>query len=186
MKVQTYNTLFGLLTLVADAAVLTFTVLALFARWSSGAARARDAVWERVEEVGLPLAAVVGLVATLGSLYYSEIAHFVPCRLCWYQRIAMYPMPVLLGIAALRRDRGFRAYAVPLALVGAVISTYHYQLEWFPSQEGMSCTLQGPPCNVVLFRVFGYASLSAMALSGFLLIAWLTWIAGRSSKGASM
>ena len=65
-----------------------------------------------------------------GSLYYSEVAHYTPCALCWYQRIAMYPLVLLLGIAAFRRDIGIRLYAIPLAAIGAVISAYHYLLEW--------------------------------------------------------
>ena len=61
-----------------------------------------------------------------GSLYFSEVADFMPCTLCWYQRIAMYPLVLLLGIAAFRRDRAIRLYVVPLAVVGAAISIYHY------------------------------------------------------------
>ena len=81
-----------------------------------------------------------------GSLYFSEVAHFVPCRLCWYQRIAMYPLVLLLGIATLRRDRGIRLYAIPLAAIGAAVSIYHVQLERFPDQASF-CSLEAP-CNL--------------------------------------
>ena len=67
----------------------------------------------------LPAAFVVAALATLGSLWFSEVAHFEPCRLCWYQRIAMYPLVLILGIAAWRGDSRVRRYAVPLAAVGA-------------------------------------------------------------------
>ena len=120
---------------------------------------------------------IVATACTLGSLYLSEIAHLVPCRLCWYQRIAMYPLVVLLGIAAVRVDlRGARRYAIPLAVVGAVISTYHYQLERFPNQPTLSCGLE-VPCSVPVVNVWGFASVPFMALSGFLLIATLLTIA---------
>ena len=127
------------------------------------------------------LAFTVALVAFLGSLFFSEYADFIPCRLCWFQRIAMYPLPLLLGIATLRRDRAIRVYAIPMALVGAAISIYHYQLERFPSQTHLSCELDSP-CTTVWFWKFHYISLPLMALSGFLLIVWLTWIAGQSER----
>ena len=102
----------------------------------------------------------------------------MPCRLCWYQRIPMYPMAVSLSIAAARGDRRIRAYAVPLALVGALISAYHYQLEWFPEQASPACTADAP-CTIVWVRELGFVSIPFMALCGFLAIAWLTWIAGQ-------
>lgn len=183
MKVQTMSLLFALLTVVANLVVVAFVVIALAARRGGAAARRRDHLWDRLAEIALPLAAIVGLVCTLGSLYFSEIAHYIPCRLCWYQRIAMYPMPLLLAIAARHRDRGFRRYAIPLALVGAAISVYHYQLEWFPTQSSPACTADAP-CTVRWVFELGYISLPFMALSGFLLIATLAWIAGQRQDPA--
>jgi disulfide bond formation protein DsbB len=105
-----------------------------------------------------------------GSLYFSEVAHFVPCTLCWYQRIAMYPLAVILTIAAIRHDRSIRAYVVPLAGIGAVISLYHYVIEWFPEAETGVCSTT-IPCSVQWFDpVFGFVSLPFMALCGFVLI----------------
>jgi disulfide bond formation protein DsbB len=174
---QTLTTLFALLAVVANVAVLGFLVLAVVARVSDGGARLRDSVWERVGEVALPLAAIVGFTATLGSLYYSEVQNLIPCTLCWYQRIAMYPLPLILGIAAWRHDRDVWHYVVPIAVIGAIIAGYHYQLEWFPDQGSGACSLV-TPCNVIPFaRKFGFVTLSYMALSGFLLITALTWIA---------
>ena len=68
------------------------------------------------------MAFVVALLATVGSLYFSEVAHFEPCLLCWYQRIAMYPLVVILGLAAWRDDVGAWIYATALAAIGAVIA----------------------------------------------------------------
>jgi len=181
MNVPSMTLLFSMLTVIADLAVIAFTALAIAARYSEGAAEMRDRVWERAGDIALPMAFLVGLTCTLGSLYYSEIAHFDPCKLCWFQRIAMYPLPLLLGIATLRRDRAIRVYAIPMALVGAAISIYHYQLERFPSQTHLSCELDSP-CTTVWFWKFHYISLPLMALSGFLLIVWLTWIAGQSER----
>ena len=88
-----------------------------------------------VTPAALTLAAGVAVVATLGSLYYSEVADFPPCRLCWFQRIGMYPLAVILPVAAWRRDRQVRWYALPLAVGGGAVSIYHVLVERFPSLE---------------------------------------------------
>jgi disulfide bond formation protein DsbB len=172
------STLFALLTVIADLAVLTIAVIGVGARWSAGLRRARDALCDLMSETGLWLAWLVALTATLGSLYYSEVAHFDPCKLCWYQRIGIYPLAVVLLLAALRRDRAIRFYAIPVATISAVISTYHYQLERFPDQTSLSCGLEDP-CTVVWVWRFHYISIPMMALSAALLIIALLWAAGR-------
>ena len=78
----------------------------------------------------LYLAWVVALVATLGSLYLSEVRGYQPCILCWYQRIAMYPLSLLLGIAAFRDDLDIRRYAMPLAGIGLLTSLYQNAEDW--------------------------------------------------------
>lgn len=113
---------------------------------------------------------VLATVATAGSLYFSEVAHYVPCRLCWFQRVAMYPISVLALVAVLRRDRAARWYIVPLAAIGAPISAYHYLIEWKPSLDTGSCALFGPACTDIWFRTFGFATLAFMALCGFVAI----------------
>jgi disulfide bond formation protein DsbB len=178
MSFQSMTTLFALLTLLAGIAVLAFGALALAARVSEGAATVRDGAWDSVAEMALPLAFLVALTATLGSLYLSEVAHLIPCKLCWYQRIAMYPLPVILLVAWLRRDRAVWHYVLPIALIGAAIALYHYQYEWFPGQGSLVCSLE-TPCNVALFRKFGFVSIPLMALTGFVSISALVWIAGR-------
>ncbi|MCS7069525.1 MAG: disulfide bond formation protein B [Meiothermus sp.] len=95
----------------------------------------------------LAFAWLVALVATLGSLYYSEVRNFIPCTLCWYQRIAMYPLVFLLGIATWRNDSGIRPYALSLSLLGLFWSCYHLLELWVPGVAPNVC--KGPiPCNV--------------------------------------
>jgi len=108
VPVLVVNRFLGILALVALAITVAATV-ALVTR--------RVPPWAR--DVALPLATAVALVTTLGSLYYSEVAGYPPCTLCWYQRIAIYPQVIVLGVAALRRDRQVWRTAVPLAAVGA-------------------------------------------------------------------
>ena len=172
MSVSTASLFFALLTVAANVFVILALVLAVSARFSERAAAGLAWLRAMVDGASLALAALVGLVATLGSLYLSEIAHFPPCQLCWYQRIAMYPLPVILGIAAWRRDFGIRPYAIALASIGAAISIYHYQLERFPDQTSLSCSVD-VPCTTVWIWRFHYISIPFMALSGFALIVTL-------------
>src|SRR4051812_17209676 len=125
MTTDTGTLFLALLAAAAELAVLTAAVLAIAGRWSL--------VAETVGPPALALAFLIALVSTLGSLWLSEGANFTPCRLCWYQRIAMYPMVPILGIAALRRDAGVRIYAAVLAGIGLVISAYHILVERFPN-----------------------------------------------------
>ena len=73
--------------------------------------------------------AIIALVASLGSLYFSEVLLYVPCELCWYQRILMYPLVILLGIAAVKKDAGIVTYVLPLSIIGGSISIYHYLIQ---------------------------------------------------------
>ncbi|HEX2784021.1 MAG TPA: disulfide bond formation protein B [Ilumatobacteraceae bacterium] len=148
----------ALLALIAGGGALTLVVARLL---PAGAG-----LVDIVRPLRLWLAWLVAAVAMAGSLYFSESANFVPCKLCWFQRIAMYPLALLLLIAALRRDHGIRLYAVALAAVGALISTYHYIIEWHPSLGSGACDITAP-CTVPWFRQFGFISLSLMALCGF-------------------
>ena len=129
-----------------------------------------------IGQVALPLAFLVALTCTLGSLYLSEVAKFPPCILCWYQRIAMYPQMLILGIAALRRDVLVKWYSVPLVLIGLGISIYHYLVERFPSTVTFSCT-GDVPCSTVWVWKFHFLSIPAMAGIGFALIAVLALLA---------
>lgn len=175
---------FAILTVVVDAfaiaTVLTVAVAkaaprsALAARASAARATlAPDALWA---------AALVALVAMLGSLYLSEIAHYPPCKLCWYQRIAMYPLSLILAIAAWTRDRRVVRYVLPITLIGGAISLYHYQLERFPTQHSLSCA-RYVPCTTVWIWKLHYISIPMMALSAFAAIAILVLIASNVAQG---
>ena len=118
----------------------------------------------------LLLAWIVAIVTTAGSLYYSEIVDYIPCELCWYQRICMYPLFAVLGSGGLRRDRSVVWYAAPFVVFGAPVSLYHWLVERVPSlEEGSSCSVF-VPCAVPYFEELGYITLAFMALSAFLLV----------------
>ena len=174
IEVQTVAVFYSILALVANAAVIALVVFVAV----GGRERLRDGLGGSA----LPAAFVVATLATLGSLYFSEVAHFEPCRLCWYQRIAMYPLVIILGVAAWRGDAGVRQYVVPLAAVGALIAGYHYGLEWLPWLDSGVCSA-ATPCTLVWFREFGFISLPYLALSAFLLIlALMSLVPARSAR----
>jgi len=118
----------------------------------------------------LEAAWLVAAVATAGSLYFSEVAHYRPCHLCWAQRAFMYPLVVVLGLAIWRKSPRIRRLVIPWALVGLGISVYHYLLEWFPKQlETNVCDID-VPCSAFPFRLWHFLTLPFMAGCGFLFI----------------
>lgn len=169
----------ALLTLLAGAgAVAALLVVALGGRSSLAASAAAS-----VRESGLWLAFIVAAGATVGSLWFSEVAGFVPCRLCWFQRIAMYPLVPILLVAAVRSDRRVGWYVIPTAAIGAALAGWHYLIEWRPSLEGGVCSSSGPSCADIWFREFGFVTLPFMALVGFLSIIVFTLLAASHRQG---
>jgi disulfide bond formation protein DsbB len=132
---------------------------------------------------GLPVAWLVALVATLGSLYLSEGADFTPCRLCWYQRIAMYPLVVVLGLGWLRRDAGARLTAAVLAGLGLAVNLWHLAVELWPSIEGSGCDPTNP-CSLRWVEVWGFWTIPRMATVAFGLVL-LALALDRPSKGTT-
>ncbi|MFM8380726.1 MAG: disulfide bond formation protein B, partial [Actinomycetota bacterium] len=142
------------------------------------------AVADELHRLGLWLAWSIAAVATAGSLYFSEVADYVPCRLCWFQRICMYPLAGILLVAAARNDRSVRWYALPLLLAGIGISAYHYLIEWRPAWGEGACGI-GPSCTDVWFRRLGFMTLAGMALSGFLAMLALLFVRPRERGSRS-
>jgi disulfide bond formation protein DsbB len=168
----------ALLAVLAEAAVAVAILLAVGGRLSQRLASMRTALADAVAPQALGLALAVAAVATAGSLYFSEVAHFTPCKLCWYQRICMYPLVPFLAWAAWRRDLRVRPVAVVLAGVGALIASYHVLIERYPTLESGACDPTNP-CSLVWVRRFGYLTIPTMALSAFALILTLLAVARR-------
>lgn len=168
-----------------DAAQLFFALLALIAAtgtlgvlvaWATGR---RDALGA-LAPVALTMAWLVATTATAGSLYISEVIGYQPCRLCWYQRFAMYPLVVIIGVAAIARRRSLAVSGAVLAVIGGGISTYHVLIQRFPSLEGSSCAAE-LPCNAIWIEEFGFLTIPTMALIGFITIIAMTavWLTNR-------
>jgi disulfide bond formation protein DsbB len=182
MSVEVVSTFLALLALGAGFGVLATLTLWVLDRIGL-VPGAMEGFTELVRPAALWLAFLVAAVAMAGSLYFSIGAGFVPCDLCWYQRIAMYPLAPILAVAALRRDPRVAWYAVPVALIGAALSIYHIGVERLPGMPSAWCSLQSP-CNVIWVERFGFVTIPTMALLGFLAIVTLLLVYARPAPAA--
>ena len=158
-----FNNLFAIVTLVALAGAVGLLVYRAVKGPEAAALFGDKAIW---------LAFIVAFVCTAGSLLYSEAFHYVPCRLCWFQRVAMYPLAIVLLVGGIRREAVVKFYALPLALIGLAVSIYHNVVQFFPSLEGGSCD-PAVPCSARSIEMFGFMDLPFMAGVGFIVIAVL-------------
>jgi len=164
------------LGVVGQALALAFVVVAAAAVVGvrSPLAAVRSAVWG----YELWLAFVVSSVATGGSLFFSEIAGFVPCELCWYQRICMYPLSIITLLAAIRGDFRIARYLLPLPIAGACISVYHLLVENGVVGQSTQCLVSAPGgCATKWINEFGYMTIPTLALTAFVLLIELLGLA---------
>ncbi len=130
---------------------------------------------------------VVAALATGGSLFYSEIAGFLPCELCWFQRICMYPLSILLLILAWQGDHRAARYLLPLPLAGAGVSVYHMLIGYGAISEPQGCIVSAPGAgcgvNWIAPESFGYLQIPTLALTGFLLVIGLLLLASAGTTG---
>ena len=119
----------------------------------------------------LPYAAwVTALIGMAGSLFFSEVMELPPCVLCWYQRIAMYPLVLIIGIGIATRDNRWRIYALPLGLIGLVVSIYQNLLYYDVIPENLSPCTQGVSCIQRQIEWLGFITIPMMGLVGFICI----------------
>jgi disulfide bond formation protein DsbB len=130
----------------------------------------------------------VSAIATGGSLFFSEVAHFVPCELCWYQRIFMYPLSIVTLLAALASDYRVARYLLPLPVIGAGVSVYHLLVENQVVGQSSACFVSAPGgCATKWINEFGYVTIPTLALTAFLLlIGLLSLAAAGETKTATL
>ncbi|KMY48921.1 disulfide oxidoreductase [Peribacillus loiseleuriae] len=129
------------------------------------------------------IAWAVSVIATLGSLYFSEIKQYEPCDLCWFQRIVMYPFTVILGIAVVRKDYRISLYTMILSGVGALISSYHYLIQKVALFGDHAASCGRVPCTGQYINWFGFVTIPFLALTAFVLIFICSTIIWNKSKG---
>ena len=124
----------------------------------------------RHNEFLLYTAWIIALIATVGSLFFSEVMNLPPCLLCWYQRIAMYPLVIIIAVGIIIHDTRLKFYALPLALSGLAISFYHNLLYYGILPESAAPCTQGISCTSRQIEWFGFITIPLMALVAFSLI----------------
>ena len=151
-------TFFAILALVALAAAIVLVI------------PPRDSLLVQIGPVASQFAWAVAVVSTLGSLFLSEVADFIPCLLCWIQRGFMYPLAIALAFAPVRRSRAVSWWA----LAGSLVSIYHYAVEQIPGFSGSDFCSATIPCSFIWVEKFGFVTIPFMAMSGFFAIAALS------------
>lgn len=117
----------------------------------------------------------VALVATLGSLYFSEVLKFIPCELCWYQRIFMYPQVFLLGMAFVRKQFIIARYTLMLSIIGGTISLYHYFIQKVPFFRNTAPSCSIVPCTGDYLNWLGFITIPLLALIAFIFISVISY-----------
>lgn len=112
----------------------------------------------------------ISIVATLGSLYFSEIRNFTPCILCWYQRIFMYPLIIIIAVGILRKDKKIYQYVLPMSIIGAIIAFYHVLLQRGIIPESIAPCANVAPCVTKFAGYFGFITIPVMSFTAFLII----------------
>lgn len=151
----------SILTVAGQASIMVL-LLALILK--------NNSVWRLVSRHALAAVFIISLIAILGSSFYSEVAGYEPCKLCWFQRIFLYPQVFLAGLAMWYRDRGILRYIVWLSGLGAVIALYHYLLQ-LGVGPNLSCGAVGysVSCAQRFVLSFGYITIPLMAFTAFIL-----------------
>jgi disulfide bond formation protein DsbB len=161
-----------------------FALAAALALFGGIGAATRKVTRQEISRHAPTLVGLAAIGATVGSLYFSEVANYLPCTLCWYQRIAMYPLAVMMPIAAALRDRNALRYSLALAGTGLVISIYHIQLELFPDQTSVACELTNP-CTIKWVEALGFVTIPQMAGATFTFIVLVSLIGLRHDGAVS-
>lgn len=159
-----------------DAVISILSLLTLFAHIGLAAyillflSQAGMRMTSFISKHAIRAAASVAALATAGSLFFSLVAGFAPCELCWYQRIFMYPLVVLFGLAWKREERIIFRYAWPLVSIGWLISVYHNFIYYRATHSDLCSLDSTTSCIAPYFTKFGYIGIPIMSLTAFTLI----------------
>jgi disulfide bond formation protein DsbB len=118
----------------------------------------------------LYLAFLVVLLSILGSLYFSEVMNFAPCVLCWYQRILMYPLALILLVGIWKKDKNVDSYVLPFSILGFLIALYHNLLYYNIIPESLRPCRVGVSCAAKYLELFGFVTIPLMSLVAFAFI----------------
>lgn len=118
----------------------------------------------------LYIAWITAVVSMAGSLYFSEVLGFAPCTLCWYQRIAMYPLVLIIGLGIIKKDRNFLNYALPLSIIGGATAFYQNLLYYNVISINLAPCVSGVSCTTRYIQLFGFMDIPLLSLASFVVI----------------
>lgn len=170
----------AILVLLAQITLVLFLILLYFKKKN----KLLEQIHEKIAEDGQNLALVFATAATAGSLFYSQIIGYVPCELCWYQRIFMYPLTLLIAASIYKKQKDFFDYVLPMALIGSVISIYHYGIQ-FLNFSAICGVTNAASCSERSSMYFGYITIPLMALTAFVSVAICMYLKKMHNKSAS-
>ena len=174
----------SILTVFANVSTLVLLFTLLFAKLRGNKISGLpNKILNLASNWAIPVSFIIALVSTLGSLFFSEVAGYSPCVLCWYQRIFMYPLVLLFGVALLRKEKKYILdYAIPPVVLGVLLAGLH-SLEQITVDPFLPCSTIGyaVSCTKFFFRTFGYITIPLMSLSAFAFILLLL-LAKRAHK----
>lgn len=125
---------------------------------------------QKIKEASPYIAWIIASSGVVGSLFFSEVMQYPPCVLCWYQRIALYPLVLIIGAGIIMRDDRMKYYALPVSIAGLLISVYHNLLYYGVIPESMAPCAQGVPCNSIQIEWLGFITIPLMSLVAFLVV----------------
>lgn len=181
--IEITNTILSWLTLAGGVFVVLSVLSVLATHFNQDLQKTINPLQKVIAKNATTFSFIVALTAMLGSLTYSDVIGYEPCKLCWYQRIFMYPQVFLLGLASLKKDKNIVNYAILLSSVGAMIAVYHYLMQ-ISFADISSCGVVGysTACSQRFVLQFGYITIPIMSLTAFALILTFLIIAKRANK----
>lgn len=164
--INAFNTIITGLSVISHVILvllLIYTILRLNKKFKQKTKNIEKKVTRNAIIIGF----ITSVIATLGSLFYSEIAGFVPCLLCWYQRIFMYVLPIIYLSALIYKDKNYKRYTIPISATGLLIAIYHILVQLTPR---FSCVSDGVDCSIGYVLGFGYITIPIMSATAFLIV----------------
>jgi len=182
MNPQIVIRILALLTLSSNVLVALYFIFLIVSRLGFGKKLFKK-LNILLDKRAIIFAFIVALTATSGSLYLSEVALFEPCVFCWYQRILMYPLVFILGVALLKKRKDVWNYVLPISVFGLILASYHYKIQISPNVL-IPCKTVGfsISCSERFFTHFGYITIPWMSLSAFTLVTILMFIMRKFSN----
>ena len=162
--VPVFTQIFSILTVIGQFMILTAVVSILIYR------KRKNPLLAFAAKNAVLFALVVASISMFGSLFYSEVADYTPCELCWFQRILMYPQVLILLIAFKMKDKNVVNYSIAMSIIGIVIASYHYLLQRGFAPAVCSSVGTSVSCSTTFVLQYGYITIPMMSLTAFSMI----------------